>query len=475
MIKRFLSLIATLSLCVMLLTGCDNGERYDTLLNIRGDIRAAAEYSAMLAKRLFASDAISDTDDVFSKSLAEVSNTDPGLFKDYPVDESFLLWLVSEYGDDAARMILTSSSGESTDIWYEATGNSLHVLWTMYCESAGMSYEGIGRTTYKECKSPDELVMDFTGDLNFDDRMNCMKRYRSEGLNGCFSNDVLEEFESADILMINNECPFATGGTPIPGKAYTFRANPENIKLLNELSVDIAGIANNHMCDYGLDAVTETIETFENAGIPYVGAGRNIEEAKRPWYFIANGRKIAVVAATQIERSYSYTKEATDTSPGVLKTLHSEKFVSAIENAKAHADTVIVFVHWGTEGSSRFESDQVALARAFAEAGADAIIGGHTHCLQGISYTEDVPVIYSLGNFWFSSTPNDGVNKRDTGISQLIIDNSGNIKMRFIPCVQKDCQTYMASEEPEKSRILEYEESISTWVTIDEDGYVIRK
>ncbi len=459
-----------------LLTGCDNGERYDVLLNIRGDIRAAAEYSAMLAKRLFASDAISDTDDIFSKSLAEVSNANPELFKGYVVDESFLFWLVSEYGDDAAHEILSfTGDSSSTDIWHEVTGNSLHVLWTMYCESVGMSYEGIGRTTYKECKSPDEVVMDFTGDLNFDDRVNCMRRLKSEGLNACFSKDILAEFESADILMINNECPYSTGGTPIPGKAYTFRADPANIKILNELSVDIAGIANNHMCDYGLDAVTDTVETFENAGIPYVGAGRNIDEAMRPWYFIANGRKIAVVAATQIERSYSYTKEATETTPGVLKTLNPDKFVSVIENAKAHADTVIAFVHWGTEGVNRFEADQVALARAFADAGADAIIGGHTHCLQGISYTDDVPVIYSLGNFWFSSTPTDGVNKRDTGISQLIIDNAGNVKMCFIPCVQKDCQTYMASEDPEKSRILEYEESISTWVTIDEDGYVIRK
>ena len=65
----------------------------------------------------------------------------------------------------------------------------------------------------------------------------------------------------------------------------------------------------------------DTLETLENVGIPYVGAGRNLKEAEKIVYFIANGRKIAIVAATQIERFESFTKEAEENTPGVLKTL----------------------------------------------------------------------------------------------------------------------------------------------------------
>lgn len=64
----------------------------------------------------------------------------------------------------------------------------------------------------------------------------------------------------------------------------------------------------------------DTIDTLEEAGIPYVGAGKDLKDAMRPVYFVANGKKIAIVSATQIERSLNYTKEATETTPGVLKT-----------------------------------------------------------------------------------------------------------------------------------------------------------
>jgi poly-gamma-glutamate synthesis protein (capsule biosynthesis protein) len=236
--------------------------------------------------------------------------------------------------------------------------------------------------------------------------------------------------------------------------------------------VDIAGIANNHVCDYGLEALSDTIATLDEAGIPNVGAGNNIEEAMRPWYFVANGKKIGIVAATQIERSYSYTQEATETSPGVLKTLDPEKFTALIRETKENSDYVIAFVHWGTEGSIYYEEDQVDLANAFVAAGADAIIGGHTHCLQGVSYIGNVPVIYSLGNFWFGSTPADGVNKRDSGVAQVIIDRDGSIQFRFVPCVQEDQRTTLIEEPEEKARIIAYLQSLSPGVTIDEDGYV---
>ena len=197
------------------------------------------------------------------------------------------------------------------------------------------------------------------------------------------------------------------------------------MEVLQQLGADIVSLANNHVYDYGEEALLDTMDTLEQAQIPYVGAGRNLEEAEKIVYFIANGRKIAIVAATQIERSYSYTKEATKDSPGVLKTLKPDKFTEVIREAKSNSDIVIVYPHWGTEGNHSYGADQKELAEAFVSAGADVIIGGHTHCLQGVAYIEDVPVLYSLGNFWFNNKT------LVTGLAQGRIQKAGSIRLRF--------------------------------------------
>lgn len=393
----------------------------------------------------------------------------------YPLDESFLFWFRAQNGKEALEQVAREAAGGcDADIWYQVSGRSIHVLWLDYCEQHGLHSEQLERVTRQGCASAEQTVISFTGDMNFDDSIGTMQHLKANGLGAVISSDVRTVMDSSDIMMINNECTFSTRGEPIAGKAYTFRSDPANVSILQELGVDIAGIANNHVCDFGFEALSDTIATLDEAGIPNVGAGNNIDEAKRPWYFVANGKKIAFVAATQIERTYNYTKEATETTPGVLKTLNPDKYLEVIAAAKAHSDYVIAFVHWGTEGTNYYEADQVALAEKFVAAGADAIIGGHTHCLQGITYIEDVPVIYSLGNFWFGSTPTDGVNKKDTGIAQVIIEQQGSIRFRFLPCVQENRQTYLVTDETEKARIIAFEQQLSKGVIIDADGYVTK-
>ena len=411
--------------------------------------------------------------DALNRAVDMILAADRDFLGGYPLDESFLFWFRSLYGKEALQELAEEASlGADADIWYRISGSSIHVLWLDYCERFEMHSGQLEHVTRQECASKDETVISFTGDMNFDDRIGTMQHLKSNGLDAALSTDVRKVLAESDILMINNECTFSTRGEAIAGKAYTFRSDPSNVSILKDLGVDIAGVANNHVCDYGLEAVSDTIQTLNEAGIPNVGAGNNLEEAKRPWYFVANGKKIAFVAATQIERTYNYTKEATDTTPGVLKTLNPDKYVEVIRKAKANSDYVIAFVHWGTEGTNYYEADQVSLAEQFVEAGADAIIGGHTHCLQGITYIEDVPVIYSLGNFWFGSTPTDGVNKKDTGIAQVILTADGSMRFRFVPCVQQNRQTYLVTDETEKARIIAFEQQLSKGVTIDADGYV---
>lgn len=324
------------------------------------------------------------------------------------------------------------------------------------------------KVVWKECASKDRIVMDFIGDICLSEGWSIIDYMDAQpnGIYDCISPDVMAELQSADILMINNEYVLSTKGSPLEGKAYVFRGDPSRVQVMLDMGADIASLANNHAYDYGPEALVETMEVLEAAGIPYVGAGRNIKEAMEPVYFVVNDKVIGFVSATQIERSTNYTKEATEERAGVLKTLNPEKFLKVIAEAEEKSDYVVAFVHWGTENTNYYEGDQVSLAEQFAAAGADVIIGGHTHCLQGVDYVMDVPVIYSLGNFWFN------YRTIDTGISQVIIDNEGEIEFRFIPCVQTNCETYMA-EGDKRQEIIDFMNRISSNdAHIDETGLV---
>ncbi len=394
------------------------------------------------------------------------------------IDEGFLYWYVSEFGEDALTPIAEEvvKTAQDAEVWFTSCGSSIHVLWTKYCEDTGFQAYSLENVEYKETASTEEVVLTFTGDVNLGENLNTVKYMDSceNGIFDCLSEELVQLMADSDILMINNEFPYSNRGEAIPGKAFTFRAYPKRVTVLNQLGVDIVNLANNHMCDYGELAIIDTIDTLDAADIAHVGAGKNLEEASKPYYYICNGRKISIVSATQIERTYNYTKEATETTPGVLKTLDPTKFVKVIKEAKSNSDYCIVMVHWGTEGVYNYEIDQVSLANAFEKAGADVIIGGHTHCLQGVSYVNDVPIIYSLGNFWFSSTGSDGVNRKDTGVSQVKIKDDGSVEFVFLPCVQQDCKTRLCTDEAEKQEIIDWMNSHSGSAHIDSDGIVYK-
>lgn len=393
-------------------------------------------------------------------------------FQGYQVDEGFLGWVLEKYGEKPVRRLQKAvrKGRQDAETWHKATGESIHALWGRYCQERGILQEGAEKTYVKECASQDRVVLDFTGDINLAEG-EAVTRFldrQEEGVRGCFSEALLEEMQGADILVVNNEFTYSDRGKPLPGKAYTFRAKPERVGVLGELGADVASLANNHVYDFGEEALLDTFATLEGAQIPYVGAGRNLEEAMKPVYFLAGGRKIAIVAATQIERSANYTKEATEDSAGVLKTLNPEKFVSVIEKARGQSDYVIVFVHWGTEHTNYYGKDQEELGRAFIDAGADVVIGGHAHCLQGFGHYKGKPIIYSLGNFWFNGQA------IDTGLSQVVVHTDSNeAEFRFLPCAQKGCAASLVEEPGEKQRILDFMQGISApGVSVDGEGCI---
>ena len=312
---------------------------------------------------------------------------------------------------------------------------------------------------------PLDITLAFAGDLSLADNYVVMDYYHNEAgddLANCIDSAYIKRMNDADVMWINNEFCYSDNGSPIPGKAYTFCAAPENVNILKELGVDIVGLANNHVYDFGPEAFADTLATLRGAEIAYVGAGADIKEASAPVYVDVDGYKIAYVAATRAEKNIK-TPEATETSGGVFRCYDNTDYIEKIKEAKANADYVIALPHWGAEHSTILEAAKTDGAKEYIDAGADAVIGAHTHCLQGMDFYNGKPIIYSLGNFWFDDYT------LDTMLLELHLTGTTDhvqVTVEMVPGTQSERVTRMSSTVQERNRIYAYMESISSNIGI---------
>lgn len=308
----------------------------------------------------------------------------------------------------------------------------------------------------------------FAGDINLDESWatTLFMDSQENGIYDCISPELIEYMNDADIMCLNNEFTYSTGGVPLEGKAYTFRADPARVEVLHQLGVDAVTLANNHVYDYGKEALLDTFAVLEEAEIPYFGAGRTLEAAMAPLYIEVDGKTVALVGASRAEK-YKMTPQATETEPGILRCYDTELYREAIAEAKTNADFCIAFVHWGTEYSFELEQVQMDTGKEYLDAGADVVIGAHSHCLQGLEYYDGKPIIYSLGNYWF--------NKKTLDTMLVLLHFSGDdagssLQVEIVPAVQSGCRTTCAAEEEERRRIFDFLESISVNVEITDEG-----
>ncbi|MBR7084972.1 MAG: CapA family protein, partial [Oscillospiraceae bacterium] len=218
----------------------------------------------------------------------------------------------------------------------------------------------------------------FTGDISIEDGAYTTKRWISHDRDtfSCFDETIVRHMREADICLADNEFPYTTRGTPNYGKDYIYRANPENISLMEELGVDVLALANNHMYDYGAEGLLDTLDTIDKTNIKRVGAGKNIDEASAPLYMDMKGLKVAFISGTRVEWE-EFTKGATETEPGVFRTVDPELLYQRVKEARKEADLVIVYIHWGIEGTERLEDYQEEVGKKLIDVGADAVIGNH--------------------------------------------------------------------------------------------------
>ena len=301
----------------------------------------------------------------------------------------------------------------------------------------------------------------FTGDVLF---ANAFKAgYDADGIEGVVAPELLEELRAADILMVNNEFPFSDRGTPMADKQFTFRCSPGYVKALNEMGVDIVSLANNHTLDYGRDALSDTFTTLDGAGILYAGAGETKERAYELQIIEKNGKKFGFLAASRVVPESNWKVE--ERTPGMLTAYDDTKLVQLIKAARSGCDFLSVYIHWGVEYDAYPQDYQTKIATDCFNAGADLILGAHTHCLQGISYISGKPVFYSLGNFVF------GQNIDKTAAVKVQVSSDGTVSYGLLPVYAAEGTTRLMDTNS-ASALYQYMTQISNGITIDADGKI---
>ena len=238
------------------------------------------------------------------------------------------------------------------------------------------------------------ITVNAVGDISFADELNHKPTTN-------FFENVSHLFQEADITIANLESPLTDQGNAAPGKC-TLRGKPEWASQIEKAGINIVSLANNHMMDYGPEGLASTIDTLTKNNIPFVGAGRNSQEASAPFIIKKNGMKIAFLARSSvIVASPCY---ATPERAGV-SFFEIEQTKKDIKSCKELSDIIILFIHWGLEHYHYPTPTQRELARELTLAGADLIIGHHPHVLQGIETIGKNLVAYSLGNFFFNDVP----------------------------------------------------------------------
>lgn len=306
-----------------------------------------------------------------------------------------------------------------------------------------------------------ELI--FTGDVLLSDYV--LSNYNASGIDGVIDENLRTQLQEADILEVNNEFPYSTRGTQAPDKQYTFRVDPSYVSILQEMGVDAAGLANNHVLDYGKDALLDTFTTLDGAGIDYTGAGASVEDASKLLTYEINGKTYGILAASRVIPVGSWNVE--NSQPGVFCTYDPTLLVEKIKAAKETCDYVFVCVHWGVEHTDELTDYQQSMAHQFVDAGADAVIGAHPHVLQGIEYYEGKPIFYSLGNFIFNQNI-------DSTVAVRFTISGDSMQTQLIPATASGAKTSLANDSKKES-IYTYLESISSTVQIDENGKLDEK
>jgi len=279
-----------------------------------------------------------------------------------------------------------------------------------------------------------EIHLLFVGDISLQERGHSLGMDAFKGV-----QDLLS---SADLVVGNLESPLTNTNMTAYSKgkwggSVYLKGDPSRTKLLKDAGFDLMCLGNNHIGDYRMQGIQDTLIALKSNGLAGCGAGMNLEEACQPAFFVIKGRQIAFYAFCDVEpKSYRATVNQPGLAPARLGLIRKTISSQPVEVF------VVVMFHWGVEMRHALDFRQEMLARTAIEAGADLVIGHHPHVVQKVSYIKGVPVAYSLGNFLFDTNQSAG----ELGMALLVtlIPSSNDLKLEIVPITNRNLHTQLA-------------------------------
>jgi poly-gamma-glutamate capsule biosynthesis protein CapA/YwtB (metallophosphatase superfamily) len=243
---------------------------------------------------------------------------------------------------------------------------------------------------------------------------------------------VREYLSGADLTLANFENPVIRDAVYHPD-ATTFTGDLRLMPVLDQAGIDGVTLGNNHILDAGTTGLNETMRHLDDAKIAHAGAGMDLAEAREPMVFDLGGTKVGVLSYLDVP-SYGWAW-ATGTAPGTAPLLR-KVMEEDIRRLRQKVDLVVVMPHWGVEYTATPEAEQVDLAHAAMDAGADLVIGGHAHWPKGIELYDGKPIYYGVGNFLLDQSWSE---ETSTGIfAEVTLYEDRVIQTRPVPFIMLD-------------------------------------
>ncbi|MGH2994728.1 MAG: CapA family protein [Gaiellaceae bacterium] len=252
--------------------------------------------------------------------------------------------------------------------------------------------------------------------------------------------EVVEVAREADLLVLNLECCISERGSPWPDpqKAFFFRAPPSGVELLVHLGVGCVTLANNHALDFGREALLDTLAHLSAAGIPTVGAGADVDEARRPAVLTAGGLRLALVGASDHPVAFAAGRKRPGIAHAELEAGVPGWLGEAVQGVDA--DLVVVTPHWGPNMVPEPRPYVRAAAGELLAAGVDLVAGHSAHVFHGVA----PGILYDLGGFIDDYAVNP-VLRNDLGLLFLVdLDADGPVRLEAVPLELEFCFTRLA-------------------------------